>query len=58
MKKLLLRSDAAGRIDKLVIVDRSGNTSEVEFADIRENGGTDDRQFVFTAPKGTEIIEQ
>jgi outer membrane lipoprotein carrier protein len=58
MKKLLLRSDAAGRIDKLVIVDRSGNTSEVEFADIRENGGIDDRQFVFTAPKGTEIIEQ
>ena len=58
MKKLLLRSDAAGRIEKLVIVDRSGNTSEVEFAGIRENGGIDDKLFIFTAPKGTEIIEQ
>jgi chaperone LolA len=58
MKKLLLRSDEAGRIDKLVIVDRSGNTSEVEFTDIRENGGIDDKRFVFVTPKGTEIIEQ
>jgi chaperone LolA len=58
MKRLLLRSDEAGRIDKLVIVDRSGNTSEVEFTDIRENGGIDDKRFVFLVPKGTEIIEQ
>jgi outer membrane lipoprotein-sorting protein len=58
MKKLILRSDEAGRIDKLVIVDRSGNTSEVEFADIRENGGIDGKLFVFIAPKGTEIIDQ
>jgi outer membrane lipoprotein-sorting protein len=28
------------------------------FADIREGAGLDDHQFVFQAPKGTEIIEQ
>jgi outer membrane lipoprotein-sorting protein len=28
------------------------------FADIREGSGIDDQQFVFQAPKGTEIIEQ
>ncbi len=57
MKRLLLRSDEAGRIQELVIFDRSGNTAEVVFSDIREGAGLDDKQFVFTAPKGTEIIE-
>ncbi len=57
MKKLLLRSDEAGRITALEIFDRSGNTSEVLFSDISENTGPDDKVFLFTPPKGTEIIE-
>ncbi|HEX9019712.1 MAG TPA: outer membrane lipoprotein carrier protein LolA [Nitrospirota bacterium] len=58
MKKLRLISDDEGRITGLTIFDRSGNTTEIEFTDIREGGGIDDKQFAFTAPKGTEIIEQ
>ena len=57
MKKLSLRVDDAGRINGLTILDKSGNTTTLVFADIRENTGLDDKQFVFTAPKGTEIIE-
>jgi len=57
MKKLSLRVDDAGRINGLTILDRSGNVTTLAFTEIRENTGLDDRQFVFTAPKGTEIIE-
>lgn len=58
MKKLRLSSDDVGRITGLTIFDRSGNTTEIEFTDIREGVGLDDKQFQFTAPKGAEIIEQ
>jgi len=58
MKKMRLVVDAAGRITDLTIFDRSGNTTTMAFADIREGVGLDDQQFVFQAPKGTEIIEQ
>jgi len=57
MKKLRLHTDGSGRITTLMIFDRSGNTTEVSFADIREGVGLDDTQLTFTAPKGTEIIE-
>ena len=57
MKKLRLHTDGSGRITTLMIFDRSGNTTEVSFADIREGVGLEDKQFTFTAPKGTEIIE-
>ena len=57
MKKLSLRVDEVGRIIGLAILDKSGNVTTLAFTDIRENTGLDDRQFVFTAPKGTEIIE-
>lgn len=58
MKKMRLVVDDAGRITDLTIFDRSGNTTTMAFADIREGVGLDDQQFVFQAPKGTEIIEQ
>jgi len=58
MKKMRLVVDDAGRITDLTIFDRSGNTTTMAFADIREGAGLDDQQFVFQAPKGTEIIEQ
>jgi len=57
MKKLRLHTDGSGRITALMIFDRSGNTTEVAFTDIREGVGLDERQFTFTPPKGTEIIE-
>jgi len=58
MKKMRLVVDDAGRITDLTILDKSGNTTTITFTNIRENGGLDDRQFAFQAPKGTEIIEQ
>jgi outer membrane lipoprotein-sorting protein len=58
MKKLRLGTDAAGRITDLMIFDKSGNTTTLVFSDIREGVALDDRLFVFTVPKGTEIIEQ
>ncbi len=58
MKKLMLKSDEAGRIMGLTIFDRSGNTTEIAFSGIREGAGVEDRLFEFKAPKGTEIIEQ
>jgi outer membrane lipoprotein carrier protein len=57
MKKMRLGVDESGRITDLMIFDKSGNTSEIAFTDIREGGGLDDQHFVFKAPKGTEIIE-
>jgi outer membrane lipoprotein carrier protein len=57
MKKMRLIVDEAGRITDLTIFDRSGNTTTISFTDIREGAGLDDHQFVFQAPKGTEIIE-
>jgi chaperone LolA len=58
MKKMRLRVDEAGRIMDIMIFDRSGNMTSITFTDIREGAGVDDQRFVFTAPKGTEIIEQ
>ena len=58
MKEMRLHVDEAGRIMDIMIFDRSGNTTSITFTDIREGAGVDDQRFVFTAPKGTEIIEQ
>lgn len=58
MKKLGLVSDEAGRIKSLTIFDRSGNVTEITFADTREGVDLADHLFTFKPPKGTEIIEQ
>ncbi len=58
MKKLVLRSDDAGRILSFDIFDKTGNRTEIVFSDVREGAGVDDEFFVFKAPKGTEVIEQ
>jgi len=58
MKKLTIQTDDAGRIVSLVIFDKYGNTTDIRFSEITEGIGLTDKQFVFTAPKGTEIIEQ
>jgi outer membrane lipoprotein carrier protein len=58
MKKLGLRTDETGRITSLTIFDKSGNTTEIVFSDVREDVAIDDKLFAFKPPKGTEIIEQ
>jgi outer membrane lipoprotein-sorting protein len=58
MKKLMLQTDDAGRIMGMTILDRSGNTTEITFSEVREGLGSDDQLFMFSIPKGTEIIEQ
>ena len=58
MKKLTIQTDDAGRILTLIIFDKYGNTTGIHFSDISEGVGLTDKQFVFAAPKGTEIIEQ
>lgn len=58
MKKLSMESDAMGRITSLTIFDKSGSTTEIEFAQEREDITIDDKLFTFKAPKGTEVIEQ
>ncbi len=58
MKKLVLESDDAGRITKLVIHDSAGNVTDITFDAVSENTGLGDKLFTFKPPKGTEIIEQ
>jgi len=58
MKKLRLLSDETGRIKQMIIFDRSGNTSDIRFSEVKEGLGLDDQQFRFKVPKGTEVIEQ
>jgi outer membrane lipoprotein carrier protein len=58
MIKLRLLSDDSGRITRMIIYDRSGNTSDLLFTDVHENVGVDDAQFRFKVPKGTEVIDQ
>jgi chaperone LolA len=58
MKKLRLHAESDGRILRMMVYDRSGNTSDVQFFDVKEEVGLDDAQFRFKFPKGTEIIEQ
>jgi outer membrane lipoprotein carrier protein len=58
MSRIRLLADNAGRITRMIIIDRSGNRSDVVFADVHENTGIGDSIFRFKAPKGTEVIEQ
>jgi outer membrane lipoprotein-sorting protein len=58
MTKLELDAEGNGRITSLVIYDKSGNITGIQFSDIREDIGLDDKAFVFKIPKGTEVIEQ
>ncbi len=58
MNKLRIAADEAGHITELVIFDKSGNTSEIQFKEIQENVKLEDKLFQFSVPKGTEIIEQ
>ena len=58
MLKLRLHADEAGRISRMIVFDRSGNQSDIQFADVKEGVGIDDSRFRFKVPKGTEVIDQ
>lgn len=58
MKKLRLLADEAGRITRMVITHRTGDTADIQFTDVQEGTGLDDGRFKFRVPKGTEVIEQ
>jgi outer membrane lipoprotein carrier protein len=58
MKKLTMESDETGHITGLTIFDKSGSTTEIKFAQEREEITIDDKVFTFKAPKGTEVIDQ
>jgi len=58
MKKLIMAADTDGRITGLTIFDRSGNITEIIFAQEVDGATIDDKLFTFKAPKGTEVIEQ
>jgi outer membrane lipoprotein carrier protein len=58
MKKLIMASDAEGRITSLTIFDKSGNITEIVFSKEEDGVAIDDKLFIFKIPKGTEVIEQ
>jgi outer membrane lipoprotein-sorting protein len=43
---------------QLIVVDAQGGTSTFAFADLRENVGVADSRFVFTMPKGVDVVTQ
>lgn len=58
MRKLRLLSEQTGRIIQMIVFDRSGNTSDIRFSEVKEGVGLDDQRFRFKVPKGTEVVEQ
>ena len=58
-ESLTLVVDAASfAIRRLIVVDGQGGTSTFTFTNLRENVGVPDRRFVFTMPKGVDVIAQ
>ena len=43
---------------QLVVVDAQGGTSTFTFSNLRENVGVPDSRFVFTMPKGVDVVTQ
>jgi outer membrane lipoprotein carrier protein len=43
---------------QLIVVDGQGGTSTFSFTNLRENVGVPDSRFVFTMPKGVDVITQ
>jgi outer membrane lipoprotein carrier protein len=43
---------------QLIVLDAQGGTSTFSFTDLRENVGVPDSRFVFTMPKGVDVVTQ
>lgn len=56
---LTLVVDAASYVLKqLIVLDAQGGTSTFSFSNLRENVGVPDSRFVFTMPKGVDVVTQ
>ena len=56
---LTLVVDAASlAMRQLIVVDGQGGTSTFSFTNLRENVGVPDSRFVFTMPKGVDVVTQ
>lgn len=56
---LTLVVDATSMVMRqLIVVDAQGGTSTFAFADLKENVGVADSRFVFTMPKGVDVVTQ
>lgn len=54
---LFLTVESAGlRISSLEAVDRQGGRSRFDFSNLKENVGLADKRFVFTIPRGVEVV--
>jgi outer membrane lipoprotein-sorting protein len=47
----------ASRIQRIVIEEVDGTTTEFRFSNFEENKAVSDKQFSFTAPPGVEMVE-
>lgn len=56
-KSIELAIDKAGAPLRMHFQDQIGGSSEVRFSAIKVNAKIDDRQFQFTPPKGTEVVD-
>jgi outer membrane lipoprotein-sorting protein len=45
-------------LEQLIVLDGQGGTSTFTFGNLRENVGVPDSRFVFTMPKGVDVITQ
>ncbi|WP_025771881.1 LolA family protein [Thioalkalivibrio sp. HK1] len=52
----ILLAFAAGRLERMVLSDQFGQTTYLEFSDIRKDPPLDDDAFVFSPPPGTDVI--
>jgi outer membrane lipoprotein carrier protein len=55
---ILLWTDEKFLINRLMIVDKFGSTTDMVFSNVKLNGEIPERLFSFTPPAGTEIIKQ
>ncbi|HTU99043.1 MAG TPA: outer membrane lipoprotein carrier protein LolA [Luteitalea sp.] len=54
----LVVDGASYAMRQLIVVDGQGGTSTFSFANLRENVGVPDSRFVFTMPKGVDVVTQ
>ena len=54
----LVVDGASYAMRQLIVVDGQGGTSTFSFSNLRENVGVPDSRFVFTMPKGVDVVTQ
>ena len=49
--------DAAGAVVSSLVYDHEGNKNQITFSEITMNKPIDDKKFVFTPPKGVQVLQ-